>query len=1142
MKFKRFLSVVSSVLIFAYVPNIITPAFANSITDDDTAVETTVSAEDYTIPEVITETEENDFETKTVYKDGTIQIYNYEQLFLIGSGTELTSLDFDSDNIGNGDPVFDGDKVVAYESDCQYEILQDIALPRHTAWMTPDGFTGTIYGESQTDQQLYDQASDSVYIYNPYQLAVMMMDNADQQPVLSGDNNAQTFGTGQPVLTDESSKDILTYSSDHNYIISSQFNSDISEKSLSVRKKNILKSADTSAAEFEGRDFAGQVIKKIDGKKYILIGNQQQLRAIGTDQDVFSAVYQTHYSTITGHVLDVDSDGRIMQLYGGDADLLQSQNGYRDYNFHSINDVTGSFRYYVGVNQETGQPYTDIAHATTNKNSLTEASWRTGEKYSIDANYIVFRDIDLEGQSNPWTPLMFCGTMYGSKSVGSEKLWNGSAIGDSTELTATAQENAPIISNVYVNQNSTLNVNEYIGIGFFATITNQANNANIGISGDQAIVSNICLNNVHVENNTNQSGINQTLLNAVTQNLGRLLGALVDVVLAVLSFGSASTDLSTTLSNLLNARAQDPTIYATGAFAGRVYGNALVENCRVTGVVEVSNINDRTGGFVGYTEGMTEYSGLSRVLGTAAEVLAAVLNAVPGVGLGDLITILLGNALPLESLIPTNYIAPEIVNCEVHGLSGDVGSTTKSFNGGFVGQQIGTRIENCSITESSYWVKAKNYGGGFCGLERDAEIKGTLDGVGIDLSSIINNIHPQSVIIDCEILDCDYQVTGESFLGGFIGAMTSSYAIDSTIDCENYSLTVNSSDNYAGGFVGYSSVGWQSSLGKEENNENSLLGTVRQLVTGLLSTDKAAGQKLLTLMGVSPSAIIGCRIYSDELSVSSGDSLHEGSYAGGIVGKADGIYLGSSDQNAYDTLAKWNSGTLRETPRNRTVILNGLKNVTSHKNYAGGIAGYMGSAAFQGLLNDVVGLGDFIGFNAGDITVTGIQGGYTVSADQLDAGGGFGYAVGGKITNVELKELNSVTANNRSGGFAGVAGPGELAGTNGLTVNLLGLDRVLEVSNLLKIGQGIEVKITDCSVEGIESGFTVEAVGTPQNENDITSFKASGFVADSNSTQIVNSHVYALLSVTASDVNGYVQFAYMCIMVLEYRFHEAFSN
>ena len=248
MKFKRFLSVVSSVLIFAYVPNIITPAFANSITDDDTAVETTVSAEDYTIPEVITETEENDFETKTVYKDGTIQIYNYEQLFLIGSGTELTSLDFDSDNIGNGDPVFDGDKVVAYESDCQYEILQDIALPRHTAWMTPDGFTGTIYGESQTDQQLYDQASDSVYIYNPYQLAVMMMDNADQQHVLSGDNNAQTFGTGQPVLTDESSKDILTYSSDHNYIISSQFNSDISEKSLSVRKKNILKSADTSAA------------------------------------------------------------------------------------------------------------------------------------------------------------------------------------------------------------------------------------------------------------------------------------------------------------------------------------------------------------------------------------------------------------------------------------------------------------------------------------------------------------------------------------------------------------------------------------------------------------------------------------------------------------------------------------------------------------------------------------------------------------------------------------------------------------------------------------------------------------------------------------------------------------------------------
>ena len=351
--------------------------------------------------------------------------------------------------------------------------------------------------------------------------------------------------------------------------------------------------------------------------------------------------------------------------------------------------------------------------------------------------------------------------------------------------------------------------------------------------------------------------------------------------------------------------------------------------------------------------------------------------------------------------------------------------------------------------------------------------------------------------------------------------MTSSYAVDCTIDCDQHNIDIHSTDDFAGGFAGYASVGWQSSLGKEENNENSLLGTVRQLVTGLLSTDKAAGQKLLTLMGVAPSAVLGCQIYSEELTVQAGTTTNEGSFAGGIVGKGEGIYICRSDLSAYEMLAGWNSGPLKETPQNKSVILSGLKSVRATKNFAGGVSGYLSSAAFQGLLNDVVGLGDFIGFTASDITVIGVESGYTVKADQNDAGGGFGLAVGGNINNVNLFNLNHVESGNRAGGFVGIAGPGELAGTGGLTVNLLGLDRVLEVSNLLKIGQGLEVKITDCTVTGIEDGYTTEATGTPENDNDITQFKASGFIADSNSTQILNSHALRLLSVTAADHNGY---------------------
>lgn len=1053
---------------------------------------------------------------EAAFDDGKILIYNFEQLLMIGSGKSYKY----SDGVS-----------ATYSMDAEYKLARDIPIPRHTLWQLPEGFKGKISGEKQEYAPLYENASDSLYLYNPYQLATMAMDDAAQQTVLSGDAEAKTFGTGQPVCIDENSKAVLTYSDEHNYVVSAQFDSDMTKKPVSILigKESeeplganafvpLGAKADSSvgAGTADGRDFQGQVIKNINGTPHILIGNEDQLRAIGTDKDVYSAIYQVK---LVGAHFEIDtSGGNPIMLYGGDADLLGTQNGKTDYGFQAIdNKDSNALKYYASVNQNTGEINLDSSHTSLTKSSQIT----TGKKYSVSENYIIFRDINLGGSARAWKPLMFTGTMYGAKSANGEKLWNGSGIADSTALTATAEINRPNISNVYVNTDSIysdhkLRVNDFIGVGFFATVTNKASSSDIGLSGGTAVVKNIDLNNVHVENNANDAVVDETILNALTTTLGRIVGGVVDLLVLLLSLGSAYTDLNHTLSNLLNARAQDPSIYSTGAFAGRISGDVLVEDCRVKGTVEVSNVKDRTGGFVGYTEGMTEYSGLSQALGGLVDVLEGVLNIVPAVGLGDLITILLDNALPLRDLIPTNYIAPSLKNCEVDGLTGDVGKTTTAMAGGFIGQQIGTRIENSRVTESDFIVKAKNYGGGFAGLARDAEIMGTLDGVGIELSSIIiQNIHPQSILVDCKIDNSTYQVTGENILGGFVGALTSSHAVDCTVDCPQQPITVHGTGNYAGGFAGYATVGWQSNLGKNENNEKSLLGTVRQLLTNLLSTDKAAGQKLLSLMGVSPSSILGCQIYSSELEVEA-----DKSFAGGFVGKGEGIYLGKSDQAAYDALADWNSAEIKDEPENKPIILNGLKSVTANESYAGGVAGYMGSAAFQGLLNDVVGLGDFIGFTASDITVTGVEGGYTVTADEYNAGGGFGLAVGGDITNVDLYELKRVQAYNRAAGFVGVAGPGELVGTGGLTVNLLGLDRVLEVSNLLNVGQGIEVEITDSTVTGIDEGFEVEATGNDYN-TDAFDYTAAGFIADSNSTKIENSHVEKLKSVTATDDHGY---------------------
>lgn len=1107
---KKSVGLLSLLLVFLTGCNAITPLLADTIRDAFSAPAKIASVspdtDDYVVPDIgqSAKTASSASEGKqTAYADGKIQIYNYAQLSMIGSGKSYT---------------YDDGVTAFYAPDAAYRIAREIHLPRHTLWRLPDGFKGKISGEKQQKAPLYEKASDSIILYNPYQLATMAMENAAQQPVLTGDADAKAFGSGQPVCVDAANKVPLTYSAEHNYVVSPQFDSDMTQKPVSVVSKKAAvepvgaKAEESVGATADGRDFAGQVIKKIGDKTYILIGNQEQLRAIGSDKDVYSPIYQV--KLIGTFQLDLNNGNPIM-LYGGDADLLQNQNGNKNYGFQAIdNKDSNALKYYASVNQDTGEINLNPAHT-----SLTQSSdIATGEKYTTKANYIIFRDIDLEGQSKPWTPLMFSGEMYGAKSANGEKLWDGSAITDSTAITATGEKNRPQISNVYVNKNTKLNVNEYMGIGFFATISNRTNTANIGVSGGTAIVKNLDLHDVHVENNTAEAGVNQTLLNAVTSGLGTIVGALLDGLLKLLSFGSASTDLTTTLSNLLNARANDPTVFATGSFAGRIYGDVVVEDCCVTGEVKVSNVKDRTGGFVGYTEGVTEYSGLSEALGTVSEALASILNLVPAVGLGDLITILLDNALPVGDLIPTGYNSPRLTNCFVEGLTGDVGKAATNMAGGFVGQQIGTRIEGCTVKDSSYTVKANNNGGGFAGLARDAEIKGTLDGVGIDLdlSSVIQKIHPQSVLIDCKIENSDYQVTGENNLGGFVGAMTSSYAVDCTIDCPQKAVTVHSTGNHAGGFAGYATVGWQSSLGKDENTEKSLLGTVRQLLTQLLSDDPSAGQKLLSLMGVSPSALLGCQMYCGELVVEA-----DGSFAGGIVGKGDGITIGESNQAAYDALAEWNSGTLKETPADKPIILEGLKSVRAHDSFAGGVAGYMGSAAFQGLLNDVVGLGDFIGFSAGSITVVGVEDGYTVQADNDNAGGGFGLAVGGKINNVTLSQLKSVQADNLAGGFVGIAGPGNLVGTGGLTVNLLGLDKVLNVSNLLKVGEGLEVKITDSTVTGIDSGYTVTATGSPENENDITQFKASGFIADSNSTQILNSHAYKLKSVAAANVQGY---------------------
>ena len=140
------------------------------------------------------------------------------------------------------------------------------------------------------------------------------------------------------------------------------------------------------------------------------------------------------------------------------------------------------------------------------------------------------------------------------------------------------------------------------------------------------------------------------------------------------------------------------------------------------------------------------------------------------------------------------------------------------------------------------------------------------------------------------------------------------------------------------------------------------------------------------------------------------------------------------------------------------------------------LQGISAGASVGGLLNSTVGLGEFLGFTVDGIT---LDGAYTVDATGDYAGGAFGMAMAGDASKITIDGITSVSARNNAGGFVGLGGPGSLAtaGDGGLTINLLGLNNLINLSNVLSVIPGLQMTLTDCSVTGGGEDFTVEAKG-----------------------------------------------------------------
>ena len=248
----------------------------------------------------------------------------------------------------------------------------------------------------------------------------------------------------------------------------------------------------------------------------------------------------------------------------------------------------------------------------------------------------------------------------------------------------------------------------------------------LGSSAGTTVVEDIHLDKVSVTNqSTTVAEVNDTLveslLNTVGGLLSSILGGVEDLLGNLLGWlipGLDNLKLSTVVEGLLKVQQSSPDIFAAGSFAGRVIGDVRIENCTVTQAT-VSSASGITGGFVGYTEGEAQYDLLSHLGDKTVKLLSGLLNLIPGLGLGDLITVLLENNIDLGNLIPIGYYNPQINNCSVTLSNGVLGKESTDYNGGFVGIQNATKMTSCTVS-GLVSVSAGNGAGGFAGMERDA--------------------------------------------------------------------------------------------------------------------------------------------------------------------------------------------------------------------------------------------------------------------------------------------------------------------------------------------------------------------------------------------------------------------------------------
>ena len=1126
----------------------------------------------------------------TVFQDDAINIYNIAQLKAIGTNKIVYTNDNDATTFGTGSIVVDDDNnVVTYSSSANYRLMNDIPLDINDLWQLPEDFSGKFVSEDITENPVYDKTTDTMYVYHSYQLQTIASSTSNKEPVMSKDANPELYGMGQLTYIDDNN--YVTYSKEHNYVLSKLFTGTRPSMISSIYATNDNAKNDAQKA---GRDHVGQVYKEINGKKYILIGNEQQLRAIGTGKQVTPMLF---VRTKVKFLIGLFEDVTIIPYYPGDADLNITKIDDTGINYEDIEDKTKDFQYLkqhsgealelwnpdfddsgllegvvdilgkvldgiLGIIGSSKSEIVGLKDENTsspsigkNKNdgrleskvpeyeSFDNIKERYKDlKYTSDANYIIFRDIDLStgdfsnSADDPWTPLMFSGTMIGAKATEPGGLWEAVTNEISNET------NQVTISNILINQSGEIDTDKQSGIGFFASIYSEPTDK-LGSNHKDVIVKNLKLNNVSVNNQSDKiedkTGLIELLVEAILiiiEAAGSIVGAIVP----------SANDVTNALNMLLNPDGSgDPTVFATGAFAGRINGKVTVENCTVSNLTNINNVKDITGGFVGNVEGNTVYGALQEKLGSLVGILEKILGMLPLLDLDTLLKVLVdGGVITIDKLVPTGYENPVINNCNVINSEtmeskGDLAitslkkidgleteDTNASYKGGFAGRVIGAEISNSTVKVPSLTITGNRLIGGFAGFTANAELVGVLSDVGVELfdTPLLN-----SYLLNCNVYTDTLNLTAKKdYAGGITGILANSYSVNNGINAydgssKNSNIAIEAG-SYAGGITGRATIGQAITLGGDEGiytGNNTLLKLVGDILSKVTSGDETA--TLLSLAGTSSSVVAGNTIFGNLNVTATND------YAGGLIGFGEAVKVISPttlvDESLKDNdinVAVWSKikdklhYQISENSQNRNVIEK--LEVVEGKSYIGGLIGRALVASPAGILNHTLGLANYLPFIVENTDILAGDSGYNVIASENYAGGVIGQGIGGSIDNINVNNINTVSAKNYAGGFVASAGTGNLLNL-GDGLNVLGLD-LIKINNLLSLAEAVSFNANNCTVSGISDGFTVKTTGDSTATSADLSYYAGGFVGENSSSNLTNCSVNNLKYVSSDEQKG----------------------